>query len=406
MNALPIGAILTNFSHPSFDEQNRPVSLATASEMVIKSAEKLTAAGLKLRLLRPDRSIDALATVSEASFLVNQERIVATGEVFVKGDTRQFAARAPSGTFELRTRQALLDGPAQTSFEVEDKTDSSISSLPRRSPSLLRAALLRLIAAPPLPIPPADVAAFEERLKPRPLPALSVGEDARKNFDKLTQAPRPLPTDAPQTLTEADTRVAALSRRLTGFLARIGQTHLLAQSKLPAAPAPTADEIRNLFLPSKTRLVIDAEKGIYFDGNSQEFAYLGKVRLLTGGLNMSCTDGLRAIMLPPPEHPPKEQGEEDRIRTFGDLKQVTATGSIIVKGVNEQGEPIEARADRALYDAQKQELILRGKDMFFRQGGVVARSQDPQAIVRLTLLPNKRLQGAMDGRWRMGLPVE
>jgi len=172
-----------------------------------------------------------------------------------------------------------------------------------------------------------------------------------------------------------------------------------------APPAKVLPE-SELFISGDKRIVIEAERGAYFDSQKQEFVYLGKVKLSTTGITMTCNDGMKAILSQPADDPQKPKGKKEKLSAFGDLLQVTASGGVVVQGTDKKGQPLEARADRALFDNQSKTLILRGKNMFYRSGEYAVRTKDPKAATRIKLLGKNQMDAAFDGKWDFGLPIE
>ncbi len=402
-DSLPKGATLKKFSHPSFDENHAPVSLLTADQMVITSTEEFTGTNLKLRLFDDQKQVKTIATMAEASFWIDPGHLEATGRIFLRSLDDQFAAEGPSGLICLKTKQGLIHGPARTAFQLSQLNQKNPTAM-KLSVPLLLATMPLLTAATPVPMSAEDIEVFEQAVLPgaaQPsLNAQALGEFERKVAPGI--APQ---VDVSETIEESEKHDADLMARLTSFLQISGQTQLLTQIKNEPAPVAKPLSEAELFLPGIERMVIEAEKGIYFDGENQEFVYLGKVKLATKNLTMVCNNGVKAIMLPPAKKEKKAKDEKESLQAFGDLKQITANGGIILKGVNEKGEPLEARADRALYDKQKNEIILRGNGMFYRSGNIAAHSKDSKAITRIKILENQRMKLSLDGKWKLGLPT-
>ena len=402
LDALPVGATIRNFRHPAVGEDLLPSALLQSEEMEITSTSHLTGKQLRLWMFDENAAVETVAAIAEAEFLLESEQIHATDEVTLRSRRRGFAARGPRGQFQLRSQQVFLNGPAQTTFTLPDEAATA--------GFLWKSLLLQTLCAPPLaPLTADQLSLFEEKTNPAVAPDQALSSSELAQFDQKVVIPEAPPSvDIDQNLADAQVLNARLDQRLASFLTLTGQAQLLAQ----VAPTPAPEPEEDLFQPGPNRLVIDAEKGVYFDGENQEFAYLGRVRLAGRGMVMTCTNGVRALMEPAPDAKSKEKDgkkadkKDFELKSFGDLRQITANGSIVVKGTNDDGQPIEARADRALYDARKQELILRGKILYFRHGGAAAASQDPKAYLRLKILKSRHLQGELPGNWTSTIPLQ
>ncbi len=385
-SSLPVGATLTKFSHPRFDTNKNPVSLLTAEEMVVTATDIFTGNGLTLRLFGEDRKVRSMATMETAKFLVKQEQLIAEGDLFIRATDNQFSAQGNGGIMHLASRQGLLLGPAQTMFLLPQKKRVSMNlSIP-----LFLTSIQLLAAAPPLVITAQELADFERAVAPKMIP----------------------PAKTEESLAQSQKLVNSLNQRLTQFLTTTGQLHLTGQVTAPKLPKET--KRAELFKASDDRMIIESDRAIYFDGENNEFAYLGKVKLTARGMIMTCTDGVKALMNPPP--PKKEAKETEQKKSekdaekekfgdfkgIGDVKQVTASGSILLLGRNEKGEPVELRAERAVYNKEQNEVILRGSKMFFRNGQIAAKTSDAKATAKVTLLGKGKLSAILDGNWTTG----
>ncbi len=412
LSSLPIGATLTKFSHPRFDQNQHPISLLTAERMIVTSQEKFTGEGLVVRLFDKTKKVSTRATMDKACFLLKEKQIEAYHHLLIRSSNDQFAAEGPGGLLHLETQQGLLNGPARTAFTLPQKRRVSM----KLTAPLLFATLPLLTAAPPAPMTEAQLAEFEKAVTPPPPPKTISAQDLGE-FERAV-APRPLkPENKEPSIAALEKNGLALNERLTSFLQSAGQLHLLAQAKVQteagteaeveveAEKAPIVPE-EQLFVPGKDRMTIEAGRGIYFDNKNREIAYLGKIKLVANGLTLTCNNGLRAIMQSATEDE-KENQKKDAFTSLGELKQFTANGEITVQGTDDKGQPVSARADRALYNAKTNEIILRGKKMFFRHGAYAARTSDPKATVRIELLPNKTLKvGSFEnGLWELGAPL-
>ena len=78
---------------------------------------------------------------------------------------------------------------------------------------------------------------------------------------------------------------------------------------------------------------------------------------------------------------------------LGELKQLTASGNLKVEAVDEKGKKIVMKGDRALYDKSKKSLLVRGDNLFFRQGDTFARATHKDAYISAKF-DGKRIKNA------------
>lgn len=381
---IPAGAVLTNFSVPRFDENNRKTALLTAERMIVNSAELLEGENLKLWLYDEQEMIRTSASLAKARFFIEKEQIFGDGEIIIKDKNDQFYARSEGGIFDIATGQALMLGPTQTM--LLGSTDERITMKPK---TLLPLAVFvqLLVAAPPPEMTAEEAATFEKAVAS---PDVAETQGRGMNVDELAtfeKAFAPLSAPEPQSqeaLAEADQVNAGLDRRLAEFLATVGQSQLLLQVTAPA-PAESDPEaaFEKLFEPHPDRVFITSSKGYYYDGTDYEWVFLGDIVLKGMGIKMTCNDNIKIIFDPPAEKLKTEKGEKEALGglgKIGEMRQLTASGEIRVAGtVN--GQPFFLRGDRALFNQVKNQLIIKGKELGMSLGGFGSRINDPNAYI-------------------------
>jgi len=377
LESLPIGATLSNFNHTHYTPDKKPSFLLTSEFIKVEeesstvSKKVLVGEKLVIRQFNENTEIASTTLLDAATFNFEKELIETHHHLDIRATDKKYAVQGQGGILHLRSQQGLIFGPAQTMFTLPPKKPVAM----KLTAPLLLATLPLLTAAPPPPITPEELADFE----------LAVMSKYRP------------PSTAEADFAKAEEAEIGLTTRLTQFLTTTGQLGLLAQQQQPSSTPANVDELTEdeLFKPSTDRIIISSDQGVYFDGKDREFAYLGKVTVVGKGIALTCTDGVKALMLPPPPEKEKKKDEKkeekegglfDNFQSFGDLKQITANGNVVLRGKNENGEPVEARADRALYNAKNSTFILRGKNIYLRQGKSAFRNRNPKASLKIVML--------------------
>lgn len=380
---LPIGATLTKVSLPRFDEKKRRQSLLTAELMEVTSAKKLRGENLVIRIFDKEQKVSTTATMAAADYLVEKELVVATGELILRSTEDLFLARGQGGILSLNNHQGILLGYSETMF-LERNTEKEITMKQLKPILPLLAGIQLLAATPPPEVTKEELVDFERQFI-------------------ATEIPEP---KGAALVAHSEKAEVGVTQRLTSFLQAIGQTQILAQQATPETPQPDIP-FEDLFKPHKDRLIIKSNKGIYFDSKDQEFVYLGNVLINGRGMQMSCTDGMKILFDQPEEKDTKDDKEGsafDSSRGIGELKQFTANGSIVIRGRSKDGQPIEARGERAIYDNKNQTIIIRGHKISFRMGNIAAQSGDQNAYVVIRLLGDGNLTAQTEGSWQAVFP--
>ena len=366
LTRVPIGATSTNVTIPSFDKHQKRASLLTAKVVVVDSAAKLSAEGLLLYLFNKEEKINATAKIDTANFLLEEERLLANGNIHLQSTDKAFEIKSEGGIFQLPTRQGLFLGPGYTQITDPPKKNTAVNFHPLLP---LTASLQLLIAVPPPEITAEELSRFERMVAPRLIPASDVDE---------VQA-------------AADAENLKAAKRLTNYLATIGKTELLTQIKAPVVIDPLKDE---KLKDNQTSIEFDG--GAYFDGDNLEVVYLGNIVLKRTTFTMTCNKDLKVILEEAVENKEKKDDEKEEKSAFGglgELKQLTASGNLEVEAVDEKGKKIVMKGDRALYDKSNESLLVRGDNLFFQQGNTFARATHKDAYISAKF-DGKRIKNA------------
>ena len=366
LTRVPIGATSTSVTIPSFDKYQKRASLLTAKVIVVDSAAKLSAQGLLLYLFDKEEKINATAKIDTANFLLEEERLLANGNIHLQSTDKAFEIKSEGGIFQLPTRQGLFLGPGYTQITDPPKKNTAVNFHPLLP---LTASLQLLIAVPPPEITAEELSRFERMVAPRLIPASDVDE---------VQA-------------AADAENLKVAKRLTDYLATIGKTELLTQIKAPVVIDPLKEEELK-----DNQTSIEFDGGAYFDGDNLEVVYLGNIVLKRTTFTMTCNKDLKVILEEAVENKEKKDDKKEEKSTFaglGELKQLTASGNLEVEAVDEKGKKIVMKGDRALYDKSEESLLVRGDNLFFRQGNTFARATHKDAYISAKF-DGKRLKNA------------
>ena len=382
LNRIPIGATSTNVTIPALDKDQKRASLLTAKVVVVKkkaedaNEAKLTAKGIVLYLFNKKEEIHATAKIDSAYFRLKEEdndeeeeRLIADGNIHLqsadKDKDKSFEMKSQGGIFQLSTRQGLFLGPGSSLFTDSPKKKTAMKLRPLLP---FVATIQLLIATPPPKLTAEELSEFERLVAPRFIPESNV-EEVQK---------------------EADLANRQLAKRLANYLATVGKSELLLQVKAPQVV--DAEEEEKL---KENQTSIRFDGGAYFDGEQLEMVYLGNISLRQIDFTLTCDKDLKVILEEPAEDEEKkpeekkkpEEEQEGAFSDLGDLKQITASGNLKIEGVDKKGTKIELKGDRALYDHVKESIIIRGDQLFFKQGELMnLKSTNKNAYISAKLV--------------------
>jgi len=398
LDRIPFGATSTNVTIPTLDKNKKRASVLTAKLVVVEPQDdlstsdekaKLTAKGIELYLFNKKEEIYATGKIESANFLLNEEnsveeeeeRLVADGKIQLRSEDNAFEMRSQGGIFQLPTREGLFLGPGYTLFTDLQNKKTAMNLHPILP---LAATLQLLIATPPPEISAEELSQFERLVAPRLIPS--------PNLDELQAS--------------ADAANLKLAERMANYLAAVGKTALLTQVKAPVVIDPLDAELKD------NQTSIEFDGGAYFDGDNLEIVYLGNITLKRTTFTVTCDKDLKVILeeADDDEDKDKKNKEEEKKKSaftgLGELKQLTASGNLKVTGIDEKGDPVVMKGDRALYDKAKQSLLIRGDNLYFQKGdSFVGRASHKDAYISAKF-DGKRIRNAQLSKngWKFKFP--
>jgi hypothetical protein len=210
------------------------------------------------------------------------------------------------------------------------------------------------------------------------------------------------------TIEQRNRKADAEHEKMNSFLKRSDQEPRTikdssAQAILTPAPSSKIKEAKNTNKDKQPRTIkIECDGGIYFDNESGVLTYLKNIRLNESNstFKLRCDDELKILFDSKPENKKQKQTsqktepdqqkkttkekEDQPSKSFsgrGDLKEIIATGNVIITGKNSANQTFLASGNTASYDAKAGEMILKGGRPTLQQSA------------------NEYLQAAEDDQW-------
>lgn len=176
-----------------------------------------------------------------------------------------------------------------------------------------------------------------------------------------------------------------------------------------AVHARPAIAVEDKPINSAEDMLIDCDKGIYFDSSQGLVVYIGNVKVRDPRLNLDCDRQLKVYLHegPPQEKKGGEPKKEDESRdgtekgqeskhlspktpadtlnvNFDGIKKMTAEGNVVMNSKDDKGEVYWARAQRATYNALTGEILMTGLPMMVQYMTHNSVTNDPNAYIRVT----------------------
>lgn len=423
LDILPKGSILQRVRFPRYDKDFRPESLLTADKLTVLDSSQIDGENVTIHLFDSNGQPSARTHMRHAIYHQKNSTLQATQPITLTGDS--YRATGQGLIFHFRDNRGFLIGPATTEFEISaNSTPTTMFQAPHRPlkrPTALAGTVLTLatslIAEPPRPLTPAELAELD---------AISRPSESLISKDQQSTS---------KSIAEEKKIMDAADTTMREFMNSIGHQALLISSDSPAEDKQSATAPKKPQPVDKDQapklLKVECDGGLYFDTDTGVLAYLKNIRLRDERFQLTCRDELKVFLDQKKEDPAKKASdaksdnktspakntpaadkstpaadknakdkEEDKsfTQSFGELKRIVAIGKVRVVSKDEKGKTFIATAETASYDAQSGEMILRGGLPRIQYGpNQYLESQAPGQYIRM-LKSGKLLT---TGKWAM-----
>lgn len=378
LKMLPQGSVLEGLSIPRYDVNNAPHSLFLAKKLTVIDAQRLCIEDLDLSLydaINQDVSLQAQA--KEAFYNQKTSLFLVRERVDVQSD--QSFLHAQGLFFDWHSQEGYLLGRVRSSLERHDallQRQRAQALLFLYSPALLQASY---------PI--------EEAL-------------SQEDIEQLEQAGAPVGGLSEQResivsgFSLLDDLVMRYEEQVVAFLKRVGSDSV-------ALIANGSDSVVREEEKEGTRIDITCAGGLYFDVDEGVLVYLKDIELTEERFIMQCKDQLKVFLEKKATKSVKQRLPSHKKGTntlsinasFGAPRLIVATGKVVLRGKDATGKPFFAMAEKASYDAQKGEVILRGGRPRLQQSSNQYLEAD-ESGQWIKILTNGKLLTSQ-GKWRM-----
>ncbi|KAA5510879.1 hypothetical protein F2Y49_24920, partial [Bacteroides caccae] len=233
--------------------------------------------------------------------------------------------------------------------------------------------------------PPADIV--------RPLTA---EETAQREKDLAPIPSAPLTEDGEKALSVSNAQDAEVDEQINGFRQKYNVSIHATPAEVTAAPADSGMEKTDKETPTE----ITYDDGLYFDMKEGVLVYMKNVHVRNPEFSLDCTGPLKIYMQyvekkgkKKPSDRKKEEGKEidksgpvlpnDGNFDFNSIKKVTASGNVVLRYTDKDGNLCTAKAEKATYDANTGEIILAGNYPSLSRGGSFFKSDARDGFIRV-----------------------
>ena len=225
---------------------------------------------------------------------------------------------------------------------------------------------------------------------------LTAEETAQREKDLAPIPSAPLTEDGEKALSASNAQDAEVDEQLNGFRQKYNVSIHATPAEVTTAPADSATEKTDKGAPTE----ITYDDGLYFDMEQGLLVYMKNVHVRNPEFSLDCTGPLKIYLQyvekkgkKKPSDRRKEEGKEidksgpvlpnDGNFDFNSIKKVTASGNVVLRYTDKDGNLCTAKAEKATYDANTGEIILAGNYPSLSRGGSIFKSKTRNGFIRV-----------------------
>ena len=225
---------------------------------------------------------------------------------------------------------------------------------------------------------------------------LTAEETAQREKDLAPIPSAPLTEDGEKALSASNAQDAEVDEQLNGFRQKYNVSIHATPAEVTTAPSDSATEKTDKGTPTE----ITYDDGLYFDMEQGLLVYMKNVHVRNPEFSLDCTGPLKIYLQyvekkgkKKPSDRRKEEGKEidksgpvlpnDGNFDFNSIKKVTASGNVVLRYTDKDGNLCTAKAEKATYDANTGEIILAGNYPSLSRGGSIFKSKTRNGFIRV-----------------------
>jgi lipopolysaccharide export system protein LptA len=407
LEVLPLNSTLSDVTIPRYDENLRRVGYLKAELMEIladgepvddRQPIMVDCTGIQLRMETKEAGGDIKVDMERARYRMTPG--VLTVKEAITARSPKFNLSGTGGVFHLDSQRGFIYGPLSCDI-FQFQTVSHTEMLPSLPILPVLLATTSLVTLNPGFQPPTS-----ERL-------LEVTQAAKPSSSQIQSQQ----LKVAEASNEHEEEAGQARNKLAEFANDVDSKSLNLLIQNPPAPNPAAQARPPLENPE---LEIECDGGCFFDGNENLLVLLRNIVVNEKRFTLKAQEEIKVFFNTAPA--PKKEGEEGAKKeeeeeakdeadkgpslNLTDVKSLVATGGVNFTGVDKNGNPVEASAETAFYDDEKQELILKGGQPTFwmkqQEREFHFQAEDTNAFVRIELANEVMSAHTSPTGWKFG----
>ncbi len=350
LRVLPAGSILKDVSIPRYNPDYTPASILIAKQLKIVSKQQIIGSKVEITLFDEfgnatvntklnsvdyNQSKGLLQSNESLLFSADTFQISSQGVVLDWDNQRGFFLGKNQTMFYLKESVSMKDTTKNSQTEALDIVTKKKAS---KSQAALAAAAAASLASTPTILSAEDLAYYDRLAQPSTAHIQQIHTQTSAEISKSKEA-----------ATKADEAKASLTKMI---------------GVIPAPKANQADPGELKPIEGKANLSIKSDGVMFFDANKGIMVFSDNVTLTHPKYTFTCEGELKVILKKKPKPADDKSKDPKKINKpnerFGDISQIIATKNVLLKSVDNKGNPIVARAGRLIYNHTTGAIVLQG----------------------------------------------
>lgn len=357
---------------PRFNQEYETTSLLTAKKMDILADNKLKGTSVDVTIYK-NNTPQATTHLKSALYYQIEGVIHSLDNLTVSGDSFDIGAQGLILNWEKRA--GFLLGKTETLFySKRDQKMTSPVSTPQKKKSHT---------------------AVKTKQTVKTVAAVAVSIPALLSADELDEidafaAPSTAKIEAVDKQAKVD--IKDMQTTASNITSQKVQQHSQLVQIVDNKTTPISAAVPLTPQPGKVPVSVTSGNGMYFDSPTGTAVYQKDIVVTHPQYHLTCTDELKILLAK--ERETEESKASDATPKFSGIDKAIATGSVVIKTKDSDGQLIITHSEIATYDGNTGIMILKGNRPTVQKGDMITRILSDSGYIKI--FPNRsvRIEGA------------
>ncbi len=345
LRVLPAGSTLKNVNIPRYNPDYSPASILIAEQLKVVSKQQIIGTKVEITLFDEYGALRVNTHMESVNYNQNKGLLQSNENLLFTADSFQISSQGV--VLDWDKQRGFFLGKNQTMFYInqsvsmKDTTKNSQSKLldtiTKKKSNSTAAAALALVSSPTI-----------------------LSTDDLAQIDQLSQ---PSTSHIQQIDIQVNTEISSSEKSTErATKAKASFTKMIGVVPDPKADQPDPEKLQPI--KGKAHLSIKSDGVMFFDAIKGIMVFSNNVILNHPQYTFTCDGELKVFLKKEPKQVDSKNKDSKKTskpnESFGDISQIVATKNILIKGKDNEGNPIGARAGSLVYNHTTGAIVLRG----------------------------------------------